>query len=103
MVAPVNPNGSLLAWLLAGALVLSVGVNLYCLTPEYQSVRQSRTAASHTLGFFDDDDDDEGQDSAWTALHDELRQTRLRLAACQGRATASVAADGAAADSLARR
>lgn len=103
MVAPVSPSGSLLTWLLAGALVLSVGVNLYCLTPEYQSVRQSRAGAAHSLGFFDDDDDDEGQDSAWTALHDELRQTRLRLTACQSGATAQVVAGGVATDSLARR
>lgn len=103
MLAPVTPTASLLTWLLAGALVLSVGVNLYCLTPEYQSVRQSRAGASHTLGFFDDDDDDEGQDSAWTALHDELRQTRLRLMACQSQAPAQVVARSVAADSLARR
>lgn len=100
MAAPVSPSTvSLLTWLLAGALVLSVGVNLYCLTPDYQSVRQNRVGASNTLGLFDGDDDDEEQDSAWTTLHEELRQTRQRLAACQRRA----AAQTAPADTLALR
>ncbi|SET69727.1 hypothetical protein SAMN04487998_2385 [Hymenobacter actinosclerus] len=101
MAAPVHSStpASLLTWLLAGALVLSVGVNLYCLTPDYQSVRQNRAGAPNTLGLFDGDDDDEEQDSAWTALHEELRQTRQRLAACQSRA----AAQAAAPDTLALR
>ncbi|SDY04260.1 hypothetical protein [Hymenobacter psychrophilus] len=100
MAAPVSPSTvSLLTWLLAGALVLSVGVNLYCLTPDYQSVRQNRMRAPHTMGLFDGDDDDEEQDSAWTALHEELRQTRQRLAACQRQA----AAQTDAADTLAFR
>ncbi|WP_157541440.1 hypothetical protein [Hymenobacter aerophilus] len=102
MAAPVTPTGSLLTWLLAGALVLSVGVNLYCLTPDYQSVRQNRADAASALGFFDDDDDDEEQDSAWTALQDELHRTRQRLAACQ-RHTAGPAPTVAAADTLAQR
>lgn len=102
MAAPASSSaGSLLTWLLAGALVLSVGVNLYCLTPDYQSVRQSRAEAAGALGFFDDDDDDEEQDSAWTALHDELRQTRQRLAACQRHAATPATAN--VADTLTRR
>ena len=101
MANSTHSSGSLLPWLLAVALVLSVGVNLYCLTPDYKSVRDGRVVAPSRLGLFDDDDDDEEQDSAWAALHDELRQTRQRLATCQRQV--AVPSKPTSADTLAHR
>ena len=68
---------SSLTWLLALALVLSVGVNLYCLMPDYQSTGDP--AAGRRLALADDEE----QDSAWTLLNEELRHARQQLADCQ--------------------
>jgi hypothetical protein len=79
MSATSRSSGSLLTWLLALALLVSVGINLYNLTPDYHSARSSSATALNTLS--DDDDDD---DESWAALTEELRATRQQLAACQG-------------------
>ena len=70
-------------WLLALALVLSVGINLYCLTPRYQSLN-SPTASQMVQEEDDDEDDtDNDNDRSWAVLTEELRETRQQLAACQ--------------------
>ena len=75
--APVRSAAdSSLTWLLALALVLSVGVNLYCLTPDYPST--GGPAAGRRLALADDE-----QDGAWALLNEELRHARQQLAACQ--------------------
>ncbi|MBF9235863.1 hypothetical protein I2I05_00495 [Hymenobacter sp. BT683] len=71
----------MLTWVLAGALLLSVGANLYWLTPPYRSERPD-VAALRTAW---DDDDEEEDDASWAALTEELRQARQQLAECQAR------------------
>lgn len=81
MSAPSRSSGSLLTWLLALALLVSVGINVYCLTPGYRS---ARAVPASVLNDLDDDDDDNDDDESWAALTEELRATRQQLAACQG-------------------
>lgn len=87
MAATSRSSGSLLTWLLALALLVSVGVNLYYLTPGYSSARTSSGPGLNRAADDDDDsDDDDDDDESWAALTEELRQTRQQLATCQGRA-----------------
>lgn len=75
--APLQP----LNWLLAGALLLSVGANLYLLTPRDRAERTEALAGAARP--FQDDDNAEDDDASWTALTEELRQTRHQLSECQ--------------------
>lgn len=84
-----RPSSLLLTWLLAVALLLSLGLNVYYLTPRYRSVRSAAEGSTATVVSLDDDDDDDqddDDDTSWAALTEELRQTRLLLAECQGHA-----------------
>lgn len=89
--ASTRPACSLLPWLLALALLLSVGVNVYCLTPGDNTAQSRIGAATAQPVPADDDADDEEQDRTWAALAEELRQTRQQLAACQGQVAATPA------------
>ncbi|SNC76487.1 hypothetical protein SAMN06265337_3411 [Hymenobacter gelipurpurascens] len=84
MPTPARSSSSLLTWLLALALLFSVGLNLYCLTPSYRSARATPSASLNNMTEAEEDDDDDDDDASWAALAEELRQTRQQLAACQG-------------------
>ncbi|TGE09585.1 hypothetical protein [Hymenobacter fodinae] len=88
MSATSRSTGFLLTWLLALALLVSVGVNVYCLTPGYRSARSVPASVLNDL----DDDDDNDDDESWAALTEELRATRQQLAACQGQAAPNTTA-----------
>ncbi len=93
MPASARSAGSLFSWLLALTLLLSVGVNVYCLTPgHYAAPGPSASATSRPASA--DAAKDEEQDRVWAALAEELRQTRQQLAACQGQATPATSSLG---------
>lgn len=73
---PIRPTSSLLTWLLGLALLLSLGLNLYWLSPQLDP---------RPYALAREDEDDEEGDTSWTTLQEELRQARQQLAECQGR------------------
>ena len=89
---PVTPRvpSQLLTWLLAGALLLSVGANVYLLTPRDRAERTEVVDAQ--LRTFRDDDNAEEDDASWASLTEELRQTRQQLADCQSQHSPAAAA-----------
>jgi|GEM_PF-6133586 len=66
----------LLSWLLAGGLLISGGLNVYCLAPHDTS-----PLAGWWVNEPWDDDDDDAQSPA--QLADELRELRQLLQQCQ--------------------
>jgi hypothetical protein len=78
---PTPYRFSLLNWLLAGIMGLSLALNAYLLMPHY-----STPGSRWLVGIADDmwdDDDEEDTDNAresWVALADELQRTRIQLA-----------------------
>ena len=79
---PTPSRFSLLNWLLAGIMGLSLALNAYLLMPHY-STPGSRWLVGIADDMWDDDDDDEDTDDvheSWVALADELQRTRTQLA-----------------------
>jgi hypothetical protein len=96
---PTSSRFSLLNWLLAGIMGLSLALNAYLLMPHY-STPGSRWLVGIADDMWDDDDDeDEDTDNAresWVALADELQRTRTQLAlyrdSCQTQGSPTVPA-----------
>jgi hypothetical protein len=82
---PTPSRFSLLNWLLAGIMGLSLALNAYLLTPHY-STPGSRWLIGIADDMWDEDDDDDDTDEyreSRVALADELRRTRLQLEYCR--------------------
>lgn len=82
---PNSTRSSLLNWLLAGIMCLSLALNAYLLTPQY-ATPSSRWLIGIADDVWDEDDDDEDTDDyreSRAALADELRLTRQELAYCR--------------------
>ena len=80
------PRFSLAVWLLAGALLLSVALNVYCLAPRPGAlVAWSADDDADDWDEDEDDDDNEALPSSRAVLADELRRARLQLSRCQAR------------------
>ena len=81
MPAPAHLPFRPLTWLLAAALLLSVGANLYLLTPRNRA--EGPEVAEAPGRSFWANDNGEDDDTSWAALTEELRQIRHQLAECQ--------------------
>ncbi|MBO0358179.1 hypothetical protein J0X19_09510 [Hymenobacter sp. BT186] len=81
---PTSSRFSLLNWLLAGIMGLSLALNAYLLTPHY-STPGSRWLIGIADDMWDEDDDDDTDNyrESRAALADELRRTRLQLEYCR--------------------
>lgn len=73
----------LFRWLLAGGLLVSVSLNVYCLAPGNGAPLSAWWADVLEDDDWDDLDDDEPYANSRAALADELRRTRLLLEQCQ--------------------
>lgn len=86
----------LIIWLLAGALLVSVALNVYCFAPRPGPLTAwSRDDNDAATDDWDDEDEDDDDDNPLTpsraTLADELRRTRLQLSRCQADHAAHVA------------
>lgn len=92
---------SLIIWLLAGALLLSAALNVYCLAPRPGALTAWSNDDDDAADDWDDEDEDNDDDNPLTpsraTLADELRRTRLQLSRCQADHATHVAAPESAA------